>query len=215
MSTLVPGRAPGVDVLLMDLGGVVCRFRSAARLEALASAFGVTPAEVDAALFGSGFDHECDLGLHSPDAVLDQCRALGFTGTRADLEDAWCQAFEPDHAVLDLVRRARAHTTTALLTDNGPLLLESLPRCLPAVHGSFDVVLFSCLLGATKPDVRAFTAALERLRRPAARVAFVDDSARNVAAAAALGLRTHHYAQGHDEGPAALEDALSSWGLLG
>lgn len=57
---------------------------------------------------------------------------------------------------------------TALFTDNAPLLLAALPEHLPDVDRRFDVLAFSCVLGATKPAAEAFTAAMFEEKRNAA-----------------------------------------------
>ncbi len=199
-----------IDVVLFDLGGVVCRFRPDARAQALAAHCDAAEAEVRANLFTSGFDDECDRGEHDEPAVLARVRtALGFRGGVVELRRAWATAFVPDPAVLDLVARARRVAATALLTDNGPVLLAALPAELPAVADAFDHLLFSCVLGATKPGPEAFGGALERAGVMTRRAFFVDDSPRNVAAAGALGITAHHFI-----GPAALQEALAAAGVL-
>lgn len=198
-----------VDVVLFDLGGVVCRFRPDARLAAVAARCDAGVDEVRAALFTSGFDDECDRGEHDGAAVLARVADLGFRGGAAELRTAWATAFEPDPAVLDLVARARRTAPTALLTDNGPVLLAALPAELPAVAAAFDHLLFSCVLGATKPGADAFRRALDRAGAAAERAFFTDDSARNVAAATGLGIAAHHFT-----GASALEEALAARGVL-
>ena len=198
-----------IDLVMFDLGGVVCRFRPDVRASALAALCAVEEDEVRANLFGSGFDDECDRGEHDEAAVLARVRALGFRGGAAELRRAWTGAFEPDDAVLDLVARARPGRRTALLTDNGPVLLAALPVELPPVAAGFDHHLFSCLLGVTKPDPEAFRRALDRAGATAEQTFFTDDSERNVAAAATLGITAHHFT-----GAPGLRDALAAAGVL-
>lgn len=56
-----------------------------------------------------------------------------------------------------------------------------------------DGMVVSGEVGLTKPDPRVFTLTLERFALEASRTLFVDDSAPNIAAAASLGIRTHHF----------------------
>ncbi|WP_169952749.1 HAD family phosphatase [Microbispora sp. H11081] len=178
-----------VDAVLFDLGGVVCRFRPERRLAGLADACRVPAERVEEVLFSSGFDHLCDLGEASQDDILLRVRdGLGFTGDLRLLQDLWCRAFEPDPEVLALVDRVRPRRT-GLFTDNGPLLLDALPRAFPEVAGRFDALAFTCVLGRTKPDPEAFSAALALMGADAGSTLFVDDSARNVEAAGELGIR--------------------------
>lgn len=90
------------ELVLFDLGGVLCRFEPDRRAAELAAAIGVTEDEIHALVFASGFDQECDLGIHSETAILERFRRLGFPGDRDELRRAWAKAFIPDRAVIDL-----------------------------------------------------------------------------------------------------------------
>jgi putative hydrolase of the HAD superfamily len=200
-----------IDVVLFDLGGVVCRFDPSARLAALAHACGVDAATVHTDIFDSGFDRDSDRGIHSAHDVLRRLRSLGFRGSIEELGSLWTRAFQPDEQVLALVRQARqGRRRTALLTDNGQLLLDALPVRLPSVAEAFDAYLFSCTLGAVKPDPAVFDAALDRLGATPASAFFVDDSPRNVAAARAAGLHAEVFRDA-----AALARTLRDAGLIG
>jgi 2-haloacid dehalogenase/putative hydrolase of the HAD superfamily len=63
--------------------------------------------------------------------------------------------------------------------------------------------------GLIKPDPAIFALTCERFALDPAEILFVDDSARNVAAAEALGWAAHHFTD-----PAALWPALERHGLL-
>jgi putative hydrolase of the HAD superfamily len=62
-----------------------------------------------------------------------------------------------------------------------------------AVDHYFDAILNSHRIGVAKPDAAAFRTALAQLDAVADEVLFIDDLERNVAAAAALGMHTHHF----------------------
>ncbi|MFJ9772635.1 HAD family hydrolase [Kitasatospora sp. NPDC101157] len=176
-------------IFMFDLGGVVCRFHRERRIDVLSTACGISPERVDKELYGSGMISAWDRGRQSAEEMLAEIRArLGFPGTPEELRRIWCRAFEPDPEVLAAVDLVRPHRT-ALFTDNDPLLLAALPDCLPEVHERFDDLLFSCLLGVTKPSAEAFGRALARLGAAAEEVFFVDDREQNVLAARALGIR--------------------------
>jgi 2-haloacid dehalogenase/putative hydrolase of the HAD superfamily len=75
--------------------------------------------------------------------------------------------------------------------------------------GWLDGRIISGLEGVTKPDAAIFRLACERYGFEPDEALFVDDSARNIAAAQALGFQTHHFTD-----PAALKPALERLGLL-
>lgn len=182
-------------VLVVDLGGVTCRWRPDRRLAALAELSGLPADTVDLLVFASGFDDAAERGRFSLSTfTADLATMLGLPleeETSTDLRVAWSHAFEPDPAMVRLIERTA--TRTALFTNNGPLLEAALDHELAEVGGAFDARLFSWRLGAAKPDPAAFEAATAQLAVAPERVFFVDDSAANIEAAAAAGWRTHLY----------------------
>ncbi|MFD6918442.1 HAD family hydrolase [Streptomyces virginiae] len=180
-------------VIYFDLGGVVCRFHPERRLAALGAACGLTPEQVESRLYGSGLISRWDLGLDSPSEIHRTIQErLGFQGSIRALQEIWCRAFEPDPKVLRLADTVRP-LRTALLTDNDPLLLEAFPDLFPQVASRFDALLFSCRLGATKPEPVVFTQALDMMGVAPAEAVFIDDRAANVAAARELGIAAIHF----------------------
>ena len=78
----------------------------------------------------------------------------------------------------------------------------------PAFARLQDIVV-SGAVGLMKPDPRIFALAAERAGLAPPELLFVDDSRRNIDAAAALGFETHLF-----DDPAALRPALKAHGLL-
>jgi glucose-1-phosphatase len=198
-----------IQVVMFDLGGVVCRFDPTTRERALAAACGVPVEVIHERIYASGFDAECDRGAHDEGAVLERLREIGFTASLAELQQAWVTAFMPDVDVLELASRVRRTRRTALFTNNGPVLRTALPAQLSAVFDAFDHIVFSYELGATKPSAEAFLRAIDRCGAGASEVFFVDDSERNVMSAGELGIAGYHFTDA-----ASLERALTSAGLI-
>lgn len=199
---------PSPDVLVMDLGGVTCRWLPDRRLTALSELCGLPAETIDQVVFESGFDDAGERGRFTLDEFSSELLGLLGLPPTADLRDAaraaWATAFEPDARVLKLIRDAQV--PSALFTNNGPLLEAGLVDDLPDVGSAFDQLLFSWRLGTTKPDPEAFDLATERLEVDPGRIFFVDDSADNVKAAAAAGWQTFRYTNSLDL-HAALHDA--------
>lgn len=177
--------------LVVDLGRVLFHFDHAHRLEQLARVCGLRAAQIDALLWGSGFSADCDQGRYASAA---QVRAhirttVGFGGTDDELDGAWCSAYLPNPAVLDVVLRHRAGMACAVFTNNGPLEEEALTRRHPDFFARFDQVFFSHRLGHRKPDPAAFAAVAARLGAVGHDIVFIDDSQANVAAARMAGWR--------------------------
>jgi putative hydrolase of the HAD superfamily len=174
--------------LVVDLGGVVFHFDHPHRLDRLAEACDLGAEEIHALLWRSGFSAECDQGRRgSAVQVRAQIRAaLAFRGPDDDLDEAWCSAFRPDPAVLDVLDRHRGDRALALFTNNGPLEEEALTRRYPEVLARFGHLFFSHRLGHRKPDPAAFAAVTSALGDD---LVFIDDSPANVSAALSAGWR--------------------------
>lgn len=72
----------------------------------------------------------------------------------------------------------------------------------------FEVVVVSGEEGVIKPDPVIFHRLIDRAGLPPERMAFVDDSARNIDTARSLGFKAHHFT-----GPAAFRDWVAGLGL--
>jgi len=179
--------------LLMDLGGVMCEFQAKRRLDRFASLSGRTAEEVSEVIYGSDLGIRADRGLLGA-AELRTALADGIGLPEDDpaFPETWASAFSPAAGVLDLVGQVRHSPgppgSVALFTNNDAWLRDLLPTELHPVAELLDTLLFSCDLGWMKPDPRAFERALEILGVAAGQAVFVDDSDRNVTAAAALGI---------------------------
>lgn len=202
---------PPPDVLVMDLGGVTCRWLPDRRLTALSELCGLPAETIDQLVFESGFDDAGERGRFSLEEFTAELLGLLGLTPSAELADAaraaWSTAFEPDSRVLKLIRDARC--PSALFTNNGPLLEAGLIEDLTDVGSAFDQLLFSWRLGTTKPDPAAFERAADRLAVTPDRLLFVDDDAANVQAAEAAGWQAWRYTNSLD-----LQVTLTDTGLL-
>jgi putative hydrolase of the HAD superfamily len=200
------------QVVVFDMGGVLCRWLPDRRLVALAELAGVPPDQIDQLLFESGWDDACERGQFDLRELLDQLRSLlgmpASPTTDLALRRAWAAAFEPDRSVLRVI--PSIDPRTALFTNNGPLLEQALHHELAVVPADFQHLLFSWRIGATKPDPAAFAGATAALDVEPGEVFFIDDSGDNVAAAEAFGWRAHRYTDALN-----LRAALSDVGALG
>ena len=109
-----------------------------------------------------------------------------------ELMALWRQA-TPDPPAWQLVRELRAAGYLTVLATNQHEERREWMRTALGYDGLCDVDAYSCLLGAAKPDPDYFRAALAMAGVSTGEALFVDDSAENIAAAAALGLRTLHH----------------------
>jgi len=130
-------------------------------------------------------------------------------------------ATEPERRNLQLEARAHVRVQTAIddlaaagrplaMLSNAPgELAEAISRLPVAAH--FGHLIFSCELKSAKPDPECYDRALARIGARADEVIFVDDRSENVAAAAALGLRSVHFTS-PSAARAAVADRLAASG---
>ena len=136
-----------------------------------------------------------ELRRHDLHGVLDSSAALVELGLAEDADELmvlWRRA-RPDPLAWQLVRELRAAGYLTVLATNQHEERREWMRSALGYDGLCDVDAYSCLLGAAKPDPDYFRAALAMAGVSADEALFVDDSAENIAAAAALGLRTLHH----------------------
>ncbi|HEY8527828.1 MAG TPA: HAD-IA family hydrolase [Acidimicrobiales bacterium] len=181
-----------IEAVVLDLGGVVCRFAPDRRLQALSRMTGVPASDIHATLWASGLDARADAGdLEHDEAYVQVLDRLDGKLTATDLRVAWAAAFEPDEEVLALVRAL--DRPTVLFSNNGPITEDCLQRELAVVGFAFDTVLLSWRLGATKPAAEAYSAAAKHIGVRAQALLYVDDDGDCVRAAAHRGWIAHPY----------------------
>lgn len=178
-----------LDCLLLDFDGVLVNYARHLRIRHLAEACARTPTQVHAALFDSGLEQQFDLGLDSASYLQQLGDALGRTISIAQWQDARIAASPPQTGVVERVKRIAQVMPIAILTNNGALMAQTIPRILPALAPALEGrILCSGALGGRKPDPAVFLDAVERLDARPDRTLFVDDLFVNVRGARLAGL---------------------------
>lgn len=178
------------SLVLLDFDGVLVQYRRDLRIAHLAAAAGVASTRVREALFDSGLEATYDSGDM---ATADYLQRLGENlGAEIDASTwiaARVAACVADPRVIEQVLALSAHTPIAVLTNNGPLLAEAMPRIVPALFPTLaGRVLCSGALGLRKPDPEIFRRALAHFRMPAQQTLFMDDLFINVQGARSIGM---------------------------
>jgi epoxide hydrolase-like predicted phosphatase len=182
------------ELLLFDLDGVLVAYDRPRRWNALGAALGLPAETVHAAIINGGIEFRYDRGELDSRAYLEACSvALGVQVT----ETAWVAARhgsmsvpgETIRAVSALARQAEV----AILTNNGPMVLDLIPILMPEIWHLFEGrVVSSVHFGIEKPAPRVYELAVERLGHRPERTLFFDDLVENVAGARAAGLLAEH-----------------------
>ena len=115
------------------------------------------------------------------------CEAAGRCISARALMELVAAATVPRPAMLEAIRRIRAHgLAAAALTNNWITEDEG----TGALRPHFDVFVESAALGLRKPDPRIFQHACDQLQVAPAAAVFLDDIGANLKAARALGMTT-------------------------
>lgn len=129
----------------------------------------------------------------------------------ADYADTFVETIrEPIAGTWALAERLAARGVALHAITNWSAELFPVARALyPRLDTLFGVTVVSGVEGLVKPDPAIYRRLLDRTGLAAADCLFVDDSAKNVAGAQAVGMAAHHF-----DGPEGLEAALRHAGLL-
>jgi len=196
---------------IFDLDGVLCRYDLPARLDYLSRVSGLAPDDIRARLWGSGFEDLADAG-EFPDGdsyLAEFARRLGHPLTRRQWIEARRASMTPWPDMLDMVARLDRGGDVALLTNNVPLLADTLDEVIPQVPRLFgDRVFFSCRMHLAKPDPQIYLEVCRALGRRPGEAVFVDDKAENAEGASRAGLHGIHFT-----GAEALAEALVRLGV--
>jgi HAD superfamily hydrolase (TIGR01509 family) len=181
-----------LDAIVFDIGNVLLSFDFEKTFRRVAPACGVSPDQVVSRL--SALKGPLESGQISADVFLEEVsRELDYRGDAEELRFAWQEIFEPIEETHALVRRLHKRIPLYLLSNTNDLHTEYfLPRY--PVFECFEDAIFSHEVRVMKPDPAIYRAALDRFQIEPQKMLFIDDLAENVAAAAGLGIRTHHYA---------------------
>ncbi|GAA3805781.1 HAD family phosphatase [Streptomyces coacervatus] len=189
-----PGRAP-FDAVLCDVDNVI-RSYDPSGLHALERAAGLAEGTTAKIAFAPEVDLPVLLGRTDLQEWV-QTIAEGLSGlvpepTAWDLGTALLESpFSADETVVSLLRRARTRVPLVLVS-NATVRLEDDLTAL-GLADLADEVVNSARVGLAKPDPRIYRLAADLAGTRPDRCLFVDDSAENVEAAAALGMHPVHF----------------------
>ncbi|HDS1579846.1 TPA: HAD-IA family hydrolase [Stenotrophomonas maltophilia] len=189
-----------IDLLLLDVDGVLVHYQRAQRVLHLAQALAVPAEAVQAALYDSGLEAAHDSGTLDAASYLER---LGEQlGRRVDAQ-TWMAARQaashPQPAVLQ--RLQMLQLPLAVLTNNGALLAQALPTLLPELFPALQGRVFcSADFGLRKPAPAVFLRTLEVLGVAPAHTLFIDDLFTNVRGARLAGLHAETVRDGRGLG---------------
>jgi putative hydrolase of the HAD superfamily len=199
MTDTVESIAQMKRAMIFDFGGVLMRTRDYAPRLAWDERLGLPYGSVERAVHGC---EEWRLAQLGQMPVEQYWQAVGQALILRDEALAQLQVDFYSGDVLDLhliglIKRLREEgVTVGLLSNDAPPLRAKLKRL--GIDTLFNPLLISAEMGLMKPDTAIYHLLIERLKRPANEVVFLDDNAANVAAANAAGIQGVQFVRGMD-----------------
>src|SRR5262245_3625662 len=131
--------------------------------------------------------------LSDAEFYTEVCRRIGCPVSWENFVGAWNSIFQQDPILPEhLIRTLAGKTNLWVVSNTNKLHFDHLTSRHPFLS-YFKGYILSHEVGALKPDVRIFQAALKRAGVKAERALFVDDQAANVAAARDLGIDSFQF----------------------
>lgn len=202
----------GIQAFVFDFGGVFTVSRVAIeRLRGYDTLLQLPPDSLQTALFsGEAWELRSTGRITADDywarsgGLYEERLPPDFRGFRDGM--FWAEPINEE--MLTLARRLHRRYPLAICSNALPELVEILHR-RPELGQLFDVQVISVLVGMRKPDAGIYRLTAERLGLPLGACLLIDDKARNVEAARAVGMPgiVFESAQG-------LEAELATRGLL-
>jgi epoxide hydrolase-like predicted phosphatase len=178
---------------IFDWGGVLMRTVDASGRRKWEKKLDLPLHTVDRVVHGSRSWKQAQSGLISHSAYwADVAAQLGLDEDElVEFRHDYFSGDQLDQDMVRFIRELRPRYQTALLSNASPRLSDLLDEL--QVSDIFDVSVISGQVGVQKPDPAIYHIVLERLALSAPETIFVDDFARNVEAAHALGMQTLHF----------------------
>ena len=182
--------SPEIRAIIFDIGRVLIRVNVALATGGLAEGLALSPQEIWTALEKDPLWKDWQEGRISPRAWhLHLSKRLGCKLNFGQFVEVWNRALDPkpiheDGLLAKLAKRYRM----AVLSNTDPLHVAH----MEATYGFlrlFPVRIYSCRVGASKPDPIVYKQALQACKARAQEAVYVDDVPSYAQAAERLGMR--------------------------
>jgi putative hydrolase of the HAD superfamily len=177
-----------IEAVFFDLGGVILRTEHQAPREHLAERLDLSYEDLIRLVFESESARQASLGkITTPEHWEAVAARLGRPASEiASLRDEFFAGDVLDLELLDFIRSLRPNHRTGLISNGWSDLRDYVIR--NKFGDAFDALVISAEAGLLKPDPRIYELALRKLDAEPGRSVLVDDTAKNVEGARALGM---------------------------
>jgi HAD superfamily hydrolase (TIGR01509 family) len=198
------------SAIVFDFGGVICSFDIALFLRRVRPYSEISTAQMEKAFLSevSTQARLYETGLITSEVFYRRITGMGqISMPMEELAIAYASIFTPIPETIALIKNLKGRYPLGLLSNTSEWHFEYGIK-LTEVFPLFDAVVLSYQVKAMKPVRLMYDTMLLKLAVPAGEVVYIDDLPENVEAAAALGMKTIHYAS-----PAALLGEIKAYGV--
>lgn len=195
--------------IIFDIGRVLIRIDVARAMQDLASGSALSPSELWTAIEKDPRWADWQEGRISPhDWYLHLNKRLGGNLTFEQFTQVWNRALDPNPIHEDaFFEKMSKRYRLALLSNTDPIHVRHLEATY-SFFSYFPTRIYSCSVGASKPNPLIYNAALRALKVNAGEAIYIDDIAAYVEAAQRLGMAGILF-----QSPAQLTSDLKSHGV--
>jgi HAD superfamily hydrolase (TIGR01509 family) len=201
--------AAKLRAIIFDIGRVLVRIDVARAMQGLAAGGSLSPAELWTSIEKDPRWPDWQEGRIAPhDWYLHLTKRLGRDLTFEQFTDVWNRVLDPTPIYEDaFFANLSKHYRLALLSNTDPIHVRHLETTY-SFFNYFPTRIYSCAVGASKPNPLIYSAALRAVKVNAGEALYIDDIAAYVEAAKRLGMAAVQF-----QSPAQLTADLKSLGL--
>ena len=195
--------------IIFDIGRVLVRIDASRTMQGLAAGGSLSPAELLTAIEKDPQWAGWQAGrISARDWYLHLNKRFGGNFTFERFTEVWNRVLDPVPIHEDAFFKHLAKSyRLALLSNTDPIHVRHMEATY-SFFAYFPVRIYSCSVGASKPDPLIYREALRALKVQAQEAVYIDDIAAYVEAAQRLGMRGIRF-----ESPAQLTDSLKALGV--
>jgi HAD superfamily hydrolase (TIGR01509 family) len=195
--------------IIFDIGRVLVRIDVARAMQDLAAGGSLSPLELWTAIEKDPRWHDWQEGRISPrDWYLHLAKRFGGNFTFERFTEVWNRVLDPTPIHQDaFFEKLSKRYRLALLSNTDPIHVRHMEGAY-SFFAFFPARIYSCAVGASKPDPIIYREALRALKVQAQEAVYIDDIAAYVEAAERLGMSGIEF-----QSPAQLSSALKSLGV--
>lgn len=188
-----------IEAVIFDVGGVLLRTHDWSHRYKWDDILGLEHGTAEETVFNSDLGTAAQTGQITTDQLWEKIgQRFELNGQQlAEFREDFWRGDRFDYTIIEFVRSLRPRYQTAIISNAFDDLRSVLTNEFQ-VADAFDLIVVSSEEQVMKPNATIYERTLGRLKCAPSAAVFIDDSAKNIAGAQAVGLQTIHYKRDSD-----------------